>query len=56
VINAIKFSIEEIEASDQYFEHARIVSRIVPPGLYIGSPYCASYSPQFIMSDVECSH
>jgi len=23
VINAIKFSIEEIEASDQYFDHTR---------------------------------
>jgi len=26
VINAIKFSIEEIEASDQYFDHTTIQS------------------------------
>jgi len=26
VINAIKFSIEEIEASDQYFDHTRYPS------------------------------
>jgi hypothetical protein len=32
VINAIKFAIEEIEASDQYFDHTR-----VPQGTFRGS-------------------
>jgi hypothetical protein len=30
VINAIKFSIEEIEASDQYFDHTGWLGRIDP--------------------------
>jgi hypothetical protein len=28
VINAIKFAIEEIEASDQYFDHTRAAEKI----------------------------
>ena len=29
MINAIKFSIEEIEASDQYFDHTELVFRMI---------------------------
>jgi hypothetical protein len=30
VINAIKFSIEEIEASDQYFDHMTAARAVAP--------------------------
>jgi hypothetical protein len=38
VINAIKFSIEEIEASDQYFDHTGISAAIIWPMTFLARP------------------
>jgi hypothetical protein len=38
VINAIKFAIEEIEASDQYFDHTRSRGPISVQGGAYGDP------------------
>ena len=43
MINAIKFAIEEIEASDQYFDHTGPERGVEPPTSGLGNRFAHQY-------------
>jgi hypothetical protein len=55
VINAIKFSIEEIEASDQYFDHTPSIFRAAkgrPKQPILGSAGC-NFEPRALTAETR---
>jgi len=53
VINAIKFSIEEIEASDQYFDHTTTGLAVVWGN---GKPFPWDHAPRYLIRDRDTSY